>query len=300
MNTERAKNVLIVLFSITAVVLGALIFITEGRYSLSAGQEAAIISILERDDIHVRDDVALVRDFQPLRQVGMRRYGYDLDDLAARFFGDGNFIKEIEDPVYIFTHASYDEGMSMHYSSWTNVVNFFIPQGISNEAFATMMNDRAAELLATQYIESLIGMPPNMQHYSTTISYQGYWVIDFFTVYRGFLLQNDHIRVRVSEGGIFRIEYSRVHYDGLVGDSRNIFPPNEALMALMNHMRNVQNAEGTITINDMRLSYFLTEEGGQSAGVPAYVFAVYMGGNMRFNYIFNAYTNELLRFETSP
>ena len=299
MSTERAKNVLIVLLSAIAILLGVLIFITEGRYSLTAGQEASIIAVLEWGDIHMRDDVAPVRDFRPARQMEMRRHNYDLDGLAARFFGDEDFKRENNDPVYIFTHADHDEGMFMHYSSWTNVVNFFIPQGISNDAFLTMANDRAAELLATQYIENLIGMPPNMQHYSTTISHQGYWVIDFFTVYRDFVLQNDHIRVRVTENGVVRIEYSRVDYGGFVGDSRSIFPSNEALMALMNHMRN-EGAEGTIMINDMRLSYFLTEEGGQSVGMPAYVFAVYMGGNMRFNFIFNAYTNELLSFESTP
>ena len=70
-------------------------------------------------------------------------------------------------------------------------------------------------------------------------------------------------------------------------------------MMLMNHMR-AEGTEGTIIINDMRLSYFLTEQGGQSVGTPAYVFAVYGGGNLRFNYIFNAYTNELLLFERLP
>ena len=299
MNTERAKNVLIVLLSAIAVSLGALIFVTEGRYSLTAGQEAAIIGILERDDIYLHSDI--VRDFQPARQIGMRRYNYDLDGLAARFFGDEGFVREWVEPVYLFAHPELlYEGMEMHYSSWFNTVTFFTPQGISNEAFATMLNDRAAELLATQYIDSLIGMPPNMQHYSTTISYQGYWVVDFFTIHRGFVLQNDHIRARVSENGIFRIEYSRVNYDGFLGDARNIFPPNEALMALMNYLRNDRMTEGAITINDMRLSYFLAEEGGRSVGVPAYVFSVYLGGNMRFSLIFNAYTNALLHFETLP
>jgi len=304
MNTERAKNVLIALLSVIALTLSVLIFVTEGRYTLTAGQEADIISVLQRDDIHLRDDVSLLRDFHPARQMVMRRYSYDaeaLATLAARFFGDDGFAMEIDYPdAYSFAHPNHPEGMMMTYLSWTNIITFAMPQGISNEAFLTMANERAAELLATQYIESLIGMPPNMQHYSTAISYHGNWVVDFFSVYRNFVLQNDHIRVHVSEDGIIRIEYSRVEYDGFLGDARNIFPPNEALMALMNHLRIVMMAEGSIMINDMRLSYFLAEEGGESAGIPAYVFAVYMGGNMRWNYIFNAYTNELLHVETSP
>ena len=298
MNTERTKNVLIVFFSVIAVSLGVLIFVTEGRYTLSAGQEAAIMTILERDDIHLRGDAVPVRDFRPVRQMEMRRYDYDFESLAARFFGDEGFAKEINYPAYIFTHPDQNDGKSMTYLFWTNVITFAIPQGISNEAFEAMLNDRAAELLATQYIESLMGMPPNMQHYSTTISYYGNWMVDFFTVYRSFLLNNDHIMAYVTPNGITKIEYSRVDYGGFVGDARGIFPPNEALMTLMNQMRR-GGAEGTIVVNDMRLSYFLAEEGGQSVGVPAYVFAVYMGGNLRFNYVFNAHTNELLLFERS-
>jgi hypothetical protein len=300
MNTERTKNVLIALLSVIAVSLGALIFVTEGRYTLSAGQEADIRAILQRDDIYLRGDVSLPRDFYPARQMGMRRYNYDLDGLAARFFGDDGFVVEIAYPTYSFTHPNHDEGMSMVYNFWFNTVTFSIPQGISNEAFEAMANERAAELLVTQYIESVIDLPPNMQHYSTTISYHGNWVVDFFTVYRDFVLQNDRIRAHVSENGIVSIEYSRVEYDGFIGDARNIFPPNEALMALMNEMRIIRMVEGTIVINDMRVSYFLTEERGQSVGIPAYLFAVYMGGDRRFNFIFNAYTNELLHFESSP
>jgi len=299
MNAERAKNVLIALLSVIAVSLGALIFVTEGRYSLTAGQEAMIIEILERNDIHIRNGVSLPRDFNPAQQMNMSRLEYDLHGLAMGFFGDDGFVMEDDYPAYSFSHPDHDYGKIMEYLSWANVVTFSIPQGISNEAFAAMANERAAELLATQYIEGLMGMPENMRYYSTTISYQGNWVVDFFSVYRDFVLQNDHIRVHVTEDGIVLVEYSRVDYEGFVGDARSIFPPNEALMALMNHMR-VVGAEGTIMINDMRLSYFLTQEGGQSVGLPVYVFAVYMGGNLRFNFVFNAYTNELLHHESSP
>ena len=296
MNTERVKNVLIVLLSVIALSLASLIFITEDRYVMSAAQEAAIVAILERDDIHFRGEI--VRDFRPLRQMEMRRYDYDLEGLAARFFGDENFTKETDDLFYNFTHEGHDDGKGMTYLSRSNTITFEIPRGISNEAFESMLNDRAAEVLATQYIESLMGMPPNMRHYSTTISYQGNWVVNFFTVYRGFILQNDHIRAYVTQDGITEIYYSRVNYGSFAGDPRGIFPPNEALLTLANHIRGLDR-ESTIIINDMRLSYFLTEERGQSVGIPAYVFAVYMGGMLRFNYVFNAYTNELLHLETS-
>ncbi|MCL2574226.1 MAG: hypothetical protein FWE34_06735 [Defluviitaleaceae bacterium] len=300
MNTERTKNVLIALLSVIAISLSALIFATEGRYTLSAGQEADIRAVLERDNIHLRDGMVIPRDFQPLRQMEMQRYGYELEELATRFFGDDGFILDAMEMEYKYTHPNNDDGAMMVYSTWTNVVSFFMPQGASNEAFALMQNERGAEILATHFTENLLGMSPSIQHYSTTLSYHGIWIIDFFAVYRGFVLQNDHIRVHVSENGIEIIEYSRVKHSGFIGDARGIFPPNEALMALANHMRLNRGAEGAITINDMRLSYFLTEEGGHSIGVPAYVFSVYMGGMMRFNAIFNAYTNELLHFETAP
>jgi len=295
MNTERVKNVLIVLLSVIAISLASLVFVTEERYTLSAAQEAAIVSILERDDVHFAGNI--MRDFRPLRQMEMRRYDYDLEGLAARFFGDEDFDKEDNFPDLMF--SARDGSKIMGYSSWTNVVTFIMPEGISNAAFNAAPSASTAGLLAMEYIEGFMGMPPDMRPFPVVVGQRGNWVVNFFTTYGGHTLHNDHIRVNVTENGITNIIYSRVYFNGFVGENRNIFPPNEALMALINHMRRTVQVAEKIIIDDMRLSYLLIEEGGQSAGIPVYVFSVHLGGDLRWDYIFNAYTNEFIRDERS-
>ena len=294
MDTERVKNVLIVLFSVIAISLVSLIFVTEERYTLSASQEAVIIAILERDGIYFETE--MIRDFRPMRQIEMRRYSYDLEGLAARFFGDRDFYFEDDDPDYIF--STQDGSKMMAYSSWTNVVTFFMPQGISNAAFNAAPSATTAGLLAMEYIDNLMGMPSNMQPFPTVVGQHGNWVVNFFTTYRGHTLHNDHIRVNITENGITNIRYSRVYFNGFVGESFNIFPPNEVLMALTNHMRTEQ-VVGRIVVDSMSLSYLLIEESGQSIGSPVYVFSVYLGGDSRFNYVFNAHTNQYIHHERS-
>jgi len=300
MDTERIKNILIALLSVATLVLSGLIFMTESRYTLSAAQEAAIISILQRDDIHFHGEV--VRDFRPMRKMEMHRYDYDLDGLASRFFGDKVFVVDADFEDHV-VYRTMDGNKVMAYSAWTNIVSFEIFDGITNEIFSAAPGARAAELLATEYIESIMGMPNDMLLHSTILNRQGHWVVNFFSSYRGHMLHNDHIRVHVTENGIIFITYSRVcaYHRGLIGEARSIFSGDEALMALMNYMRHGTGygagVQGRIMINDMRLSYFLTEEGGQSVGIPVYVFSVYVEGGLRFNYIFNAFTNAFVWFE---
>ncbi|MCL2376163.1 MAG: hypothetical protein FWC76_02085 [Defluviitaleaceae bacterium] len=295
MNTERVKNVLIVLLSVIAISLASLIFVTEEGHTLSAAQEEAIIAILERDDVHFTGE--MMRDFRPVRQMEMHRYDYDIESLAGRFFGDEKFSDDEDYPERIF--MAEDGSKIMAYSSWTNVVTFIMGDGISNAAFNAAPSAATAGLLAMEYIEGLMGMPSDMQAFPTVVGERGNWVVNFFTTYRGHVLHNDHIRVNVTENGITNIMYSRVYFNGFVGENRNIFPPNEALMALVNHMRRAEQVTGRIFIDDMRLSYLLMEEGEQSVGIPVYVFSVHLGGDLRWDYIFNAYTNEFIRDERS-
>jgi len=280
---------------VIAIFLASLVFATEERHVLSASQEAAIIAILERDDVHFTGE--MMRDFRPVRQLEMRRYDYDLEGLVTRFFGYKEFNESDNFPDIIF--SAQDGSKIMAYSSWTNVVTFIMPEGISNAAFSAAPSASTAGLLAMEYIESLMGMPPDMQPFPTVVGQRGNWVVNFFTTYGGHTLHNDHIRVNVTENGITNIIYSRVYFNGFVGENHSIFPPNEALMALVNQMRGVEQVVGRIVIDNMRLSYLLMEEAGQSIGMPVYVFSVYLGGDSRWDYIFNAYTNEFIRDERS-
>jgi len=295
MNTERVKNILIAALSVVALTLGFMIFVQEGRYTLSGAQEAAIISLLERNDIHI-STAQMVTDSRPMRQLALERYDYDIDGLAARFFGAEISNVRIEE-LGLGLVAFETDYKAMAYSFQDNWIIFEIPGGISNDAFVAASGAAAARVLAEWYIEELLDMPPGMEFFRQIINYRGEYVISFFSSYRGHLLYNDHIRVTVTDRGIIHILYSRVQDNGFIGETQSIFSADEALLALLNHLRHNLQIEGRIGISNMYMAYFLVQEGGRSVGVPAYVFTIFLGENLTFNYVFNALTNTYIWHE---
>ena len=291
MNTERVKNISIALLCIVTLFLGVMIFVEESQYSISAAQEASIISLLERGDIHF--SAPYMANHRPARMLALEQYEYDLESLAARFFGeDAPFLVEIEGSDKTFSLGLDLEDKLMFYSHRNNWVLFTISEGLTNEAFASTGGAAAARQLAEWYIEEIIGMPPGMEFFRQVFNHNGDYIISFFSSYRGHILYNDHIRVTVADRGVTSIFYSRVLNHGFIGESRSVFSGDEALLALLNHLRHVQQIEDRIGIGNMYLAYFLTDEGGVNVGVPSYVFTISLVNELRFNYIFNAHTNQ--------
>jgi len=292
MDTDRVKNILIVLFSFVVVLLGSLIFINEGRYNLSAAQEAAVLNLLERNDIHF--DGEIVRNFSPMRRLDMISYDYDREELAKRFFASEDFVVGIDLANYNYM-IYYIDNARMVYFMHDNTISFETDTGITGGAFEETPGANTAEQLAREFVEEIMGMPQGAQSF-THISFNGDWVISFFGMYRGYTLYNDHIRVRVTDEGITSVLFSRVVNNGFTGEAVSIFSGDEALLALMHHLRGT-GVQGRIMISYMGLTYFLIEEGGREIGIPAYVFTVVLESGLQFNYLFNAHTGGFITYE---
>jgi len=292
MNTERVKNILIVLLSLTAATLVALIILEENRFRLSGAQESAIIDLLARNDIHF--SAAMIGSARPMHQLRLSPYNHDgnIDALKARFFGGSiDYVRRyVEDNVDIYATDSKE----MLFFRQENVIVFEIPDGLTSEAFEGNFGASAAQALAEHYINQIMGMPPCMELFDISFNRDHAYVISFFSTYRGHILHNDHIRVTVTSRGITHIFYSRIVNDSFIGEERSIFSGDEALLALLNHLRHNLQIEGRIGIGGMYMAYFMTNNG---IGVPVYVFTITLGNDLRFNHIFNAQTNEHIWWE---
>jgi len=291
MNTERVKNILIVLLSIIILGLAYMIFVEENRHTLSAAQEDAIVALLERNDIQFSAE--MVTNMRPMRQMELARFEYDIPDLLTRFFGDHAHDGSLH-VEYVFDGVIFEtDYREMSFSPSTNTIVFEIPGGVSNDDFAAASGAAAARALAEWYINELLDLPDGLIFFRQEFSHRWDYVFSFFSTYRGHILYNDHIRVTVADRGITHILYSRVYNPVFIGEALGVFPPDEALMALLNHLRHVSQIEGRIVIGDMYIAYFLTEQQGQSIAVPAYVFTIALGENLelRFNHIICAHTN---------
>jgi len=293
MNTNRVKNILISLLTITALALGGLILAEGGRYTLSAAQENAVIDLLARNNIELHADI--LRDFRPMRALALERYDHneDIENFVSRFFGDHDPNPAIEgNSLFFYTE---DWGLVMAYLHEENILFFEIADGFTNDAFAASPGGGTAEQLAIEFITHIFGAPDDLELHSIVFGSDGEYIITFFSSYHGNILYNNRIRVRVDTVGITNVLYSRVANHSHTGDARAIFSADEALMALMNHLRQTQvtGRDGRILLTQMYMAYFLQD----NRGVPSYVFTIYLGNNLRFNYIFNAFTNEFLTYE---
>jgi len=291
MNTERVKNILIVFLSIITLGLAYMIFIEENRHTLSAAQESAIVAILERNDIQFSAE--MVTSTRPMRQMQLEWYDYNISDLVTRFFGeataDGNLRIE-----YVFDGVIFEtDCRAMSFSTMNNTIVFEIPDGVTNDDFDAASGAVAARALAEWYVRELLTPPDSMIFFRQEFNHNWDYVFSFFSTYRGNILYNDHIRVTVADRGITHILYSRVYNPMLTGDALAVISPDEALLALLNHLRHVMQIEGRIVIGDMYIAYFLTHQQGQTIAVPAYVFTIALGANLelRFNHIICAHSN---------
>ncbi|MCL2415428.1 MAG: hypothetical protein FWD01_01320 [Defluviitaleaceae bacterium] len=317
MDTNSVKNILVGILIIFALVLGGLIIANEQRFILSASQENSIRILMERSGINFTDYANITRDFRPRRQLVMHRYEFDLESIAYRFFEDEPFEKTESNSMIEFE----SETRRITYSIDENSLLFEIEPGYTSPEFlATGHNNASSELLANQYIETLLGRQIDMKLHTTILTSRGDYVLNYFGSFRGYDIFNNHLRIRVTNHGITRIRLSAFIAEDFSGEQMSIYSGDEAILALINHLRetgvistlNISNALGRdmprIEISSMHLFYYLEETRyggarGQKAS-PSYVFSVIITNTVgnsttsaRFNYIFNAYTNSFIRHE---
>jgi len=163
----------------------------------------------------------------------------------------------------------------------------------------------SAQALATQYAQYLMGQNINMTLHSAELGRGGDYTLTYFGTFGGYDILNNRLMVRITDRGITRMEFSYFHVEGFSGAQVDIYSGDEAILALMNQLRQTgviagfNDSSARIEIDDMRLIYYLENAQAVGQGQPAnpgYVFTVIID-QTRFNYIFNAYTNSFIRYE---
>jgi len=288
MNTERIKNVMIVLLLIIAFVFGGLILADEMQMRLSAAEEEAIIGLLAANNIIFMGDFQRIA--RPMQRLEMEIIDYDLSEIAHRFFGESLPELYIADNQMIF---ETDERAMVRFNHGGFIV-LELYTGYTNEEFAAAPGGAAAEQLAREFIESIFGSPFELELFNTALNSRSDWIFNFISRYRGHIIHNNHIRVQVSESlGVVGVQYSQVEIGQFIGETQPIIAADEAMLALLNHLRG-SGVQGQIMLVDKHIVYFLDFASG--IGIPAYVFGVVLDNNLRFEYYFNAFTGGFLSY----
>jgi len=285
MNTDKIKNIIIAALSGLIILFVALIYFDEQVYVLSAAQEENITFLLEQNDFLIASSASLPRYFSPMRQANMQHYNHDVHGMALRFFGEIQFKTDIEIGSTFYYCDVYEKEIGIELA--TNTINFSSFYGffVAGHEDGFVHNAINSINLAYAFIHEVIGTY-NMVHHSTSLTANGDYIVVFYARHDGRIVFNNHVRVRVSGEGITHVVYSKMTVGDFFGEERPIFSADEALMALIFHLRSEHEYHQIIAIVDLQLVYAHADR-----GVPAYLITVVIGGVFTFNYLFNAFTN---------
>ncbi|MCL2168492.1 MAG: hypothetical protein FWB74_00540 [Defluviitaleaceae bacterium] len=282
MNTDTIKNICIGVLS-GFILLFAVLIINENRaYTLTASCEENVRAILERGGITI-ERAALPRDFRPMQTLAMQTYSHDITALAARFFGDIPFYYEYEiGSSFYFCDIS---GKEIEHNNITRVIDFSMEGGFFTGIAPEEFTKTAAGSyeLARGFITNIL-LADDLYLSSNALTPNGDYQLVFFASYQGNIIYNTQLRMRVTEQGIVRATYQRVATGGFDTYPRPIFSADEALLALLNHLR-TRETDRPAEIVNIRLVYAFTDR-----GIPAYLFTVVID-DMHINFRFSALTN---------
>ncbi|MCL2349898.1 MAG: hypothetical protein FWC67_00310 [Defluviitaleaceae bacterium] len=299
MNTNPVKNIMIGLLSGLLAVLVFLTVQSERQHTLTAAQESNILAILEQNDITMFTSIP--RDFHPKQELRTQRHIHDIDVLAASFFGNAQIDTNHEEPNGNRILSSYDTGKTMEFFAQNNSIEFEIEGGLllGDAAENFTKSAAAAEKLSHYFLQNVLGLDPNLHPLHTNnLTHQGDYVLTFYEVYRGYILSNNQIRIHVTAQGITTAVFSRVTNIGFIDHQSPIFSADEALLALLNHLRVQSGVEGPIGITDMQLVFALPAP-SQTRAIPAYLFTVSItidGRSHLFNYLIDARSNTYIPY----
>jgi len=293
MNTERIKNIMIVLLSGLALVLMVLVVADGRQYVLSDDRIVNITEILSQNQIGLGENIQIPQNFRPMRQMELSRYNHDILDVAQRFFGNPHFSVNFEGNNQTFSNPLSQNTMTYFVREGEIVFEmndgFFI--GVEEEDFARTAI--AAEITARAFIDEILGeAATNMTLSSNRFTATGHYLLTFFDSYAGHLLYDSRIIIRVAERGIASVSYFQAAHNSFIGYAHPIFAADEAFMALLNHLHHTEGIFGPIEINNIQVVYIIDPRGNQNRAVPAYFFSITsLQQQIRFDVVFNAFTN---------
>jgi len=299
MNTQRVKNLVMILLLALNVVLGALMIDNANRYKMSDQQEKAIRSLLTQNSIGLY--AILPTEFRPRKMLMLQPYTFDEGKLTALLFTAEEAAEAQRTAVPEARRVDYAlDAIELHVEPgrfWYRNPAGFVPSGSSGRPAAhnnaQSMCDEIVALLATPQIQFAMDSPP------IVYAEEGYTVYDYRGRYRGETLYTNSIKFTVSDAGITELRAYFSTPDGFVGEERDIYSCDEALLSLLVGLKSIYGdmTSEVIVLNRIDMVYYLEESSQSSQNVLRAVpyYRIYTRLSPETPFLVNAYNNNLLR-----
>jgi len=296
LNTNKVKNIVLILLVALNVSLFGLIQLENNRFRLSATQETAIRELFAANNIEITTSIP--RNFRPMRGLYVQPFVHDIHEHGARFFLDE--IPKFE-PLWNSETLQMGEEIlildGLAIGHYTLLYNNHLGYSTSEFLERGFTDIYASHALVETFIKNVA--PPELTFVFNHATWdEDSFSFDFRGYYMGYIIRDNFIAVRVMENGIvgatFRFAY--IPY-GFSSESREIFSADEALFTVLQRELVVRHSGRDITITGITLAYYLADgtadDDYMAKAVPCYKISVEIDGNPHVFWV-DAYTSELL------
>ena len=299
MNTDKVKNIIIILLAVLNAALFVLLMAEFGRFRLGGGHVAAIRVLFEQNDIAITADIP--RNFRPQRVLYVQPFVHDRYAHAEVFFpGGANQTPEVWGRITFFDGDETLEITGLYLGNY--VLTYTNETGFSTTEFLyRSFDDYDAVLrLADEFVRRIT--PPGLMfvHTYTNVFYDDEFATLWFRgYYGGYIIRDNQIRISISNNGIFwaQLNFANIPH-GFSRERREIISADEALFVVLHHLTPMYE-ENEVVVYAISMAYFMPDLADSPTGeelitaTPCYRIVVEIDG-IKQTFWVDAFTNERL------
>ncbi|MCL2564844.1 MAG: hypothetical protein FWE24_03410 [Defluviitaleaceae bacterium] len=246
MEWSKAKDIVIVFLVLLNIMLGVILLIGSGRYTLSAEQERNIVEILETNNISINTQI--IRRFNPMRMLELSPGVIDDYKMKEVFFGTTDNIIT-DEWGNIRTHDHGNDRLIV----FQNMVIF--ESGNFNEF--REIDFASARQISDDFLASLGDMARGF-----TLDIDPYFngneiIIEYRQQFEGTIIYNNYFLFAIDNYGIRRVEHSHNMPIGFSASANELFSTDEVLFSFLQAMRVESLDRPRRIIEKMDIVYFM-------------------------------------------
>lgn len=284
MEWSKAKYFVIILLIILNGALAVLNYQKNQENVLTSSQEKAIFEVLAQNGISLYTE--LITKFPPMRKVALQIPSYSREDLKNLYFQGEETTVSVEFNRIII--KSEQKNLTMEGNK--GILNY--PNGTADLSSVTLAQ---AQRLASDFMEAL-PLKNNSFVMSNAITTEDGYIVEYFEKYKGATIFASRYRIRITEKGIVRVEFTYFQPDGFTGEKKEVCFSDEALLTFLIEAKKA-GMQTPATITAMELGYdFQDVDIMEMTDKLVPVYRIYVLGQ-EAPFVINAYTNEMITNE---
>ncbi|MCL2702595.1 MAG: hypothetical protein FWE91_03185 [Defluviitaleaceae bacterium] len=298
MDTEKAKNAVIIILIILNAVIFFLVREKENAYSLHSTQISAINTVLGQNRISLQ--TRLIMDFSPRKQLAMSEAGFDYGVLEGLLFEDG---EELVRTRTFERERWVGESGRVVIDIESGVFSFSASRMLGDEG-PRAVNERAARDFCEAFLEEFAYKSGTGLAFTFAGDqrYERDYIVQYMGMHDGMVIGSTIAQFSFDEYGLYEFMCRIAVPEGLTDIAHEIYSADEALFVLAREL-NERYPGMSFHISGMEMVYFFDESGGNSLAQPSYMFTIKdrtedvsdITGDNSIRVFVDAYTNSVIR-----